>query len=106
MGAFMLWDIRFKSEDDRVKFEKEYAETYIEQTMVDPIADSGGFCAWEYTRDFKRDIVYYVGYVGYEELREVLKECKKKKIGITFAAELPINDRMSGWYKVKGRHYK
>ena len=105
MGAFMLWDIRFKSEKDRVKFEKEYKE-YIEKVMVDPLADSGGFCAWEYTRDFKRDIIYFVGYVGYCELNEVLRECKKKKINILFAADLPMNDRMSGWEKKKGRHYK
>jgi len=102
----MLWDIRFKSEKDRKKFEKEYGEIYIEQIMVDSDSNSGGFAAWAYTRDMTRDVVYYVGYVGYAELNEILRECKKKKIKILFAADLPMNDRMSGWEKKKGRHYK
>lgn len=100
----MLWDIRFKAEDDRIKFEKEYKH-YIDKVMVDSNSYSGGFGAWAMTRDIVRDVVYFVGYVGYAELNEILRECKKKKIRILFAADFPINDRMGEWEKKKGRHY-
>jgi len=92
----MIWDIGFKTDEDRQKFEKEHKDM-IKHTLVHEEADSSGFMAWTMTRCPKLDIVYYVGFMGYEDPNETLKECDKKNININYFASLPVNDRGSQW---------
>jgi len=102
MGAFLIMDINFKTKKDRQKFEKEY-KIKPKQILVDEYSDSGGFAAWTVLRNPLLDVVYYMGFMGYGEPAEILKECKEKKIGIKFMAWMPVNDRNSAWIKVRGK---
>lgn len=103
MGAFMIWDVTFKNRKDRYKFEKltiGYRTSFI---LVDEISDSGGFVAWLHHRNPSISVVYYMGFMGYAEYEDILKDCKKKGIKIIFLAQLGINDRNSKWEKIKGK---
>lgn len=101
MGAFMVFDVGFKSKKDRDKFEKKY-EIRKKDILVDECANSGGFCAWTFMRNATVDVIYFMGFMGYGDPHEMLKECKKEKINITFLTWIPINDRDSIWEKLKG----
>jgi len=74
MGAFMIWDVGFKSDKDRETFEEENKDL-IQRKLVHEESDSQGFMAWTMMRCPKLDIVYYVGFMGYVEPNEILKEC-------------------------------
>ena len=54
-------------------------------------------------RDPCLDIIYYIGFRGYADPKEILKECKKAGINIKFLSWLSINDKNSTWTKEKGR---
>lgn len=109
MGSFQIWDISFKSNEGKDKFEKLFNEQYGDELkiMVGEESNSGGFIAWRLTRDASLDIVYNAGYCGYAELSYFLDLCKKEDFHkeIKFASFLSINDRMTEWEKVKGKHY-
>lgn len=102
IGAFLIFDISFLSYKDRLKFEKLYS---IKQKdiLVGEKSNSKGFCAWTMMRNPCLDVVYYMGFMGYGDPFEVLKECKKKKINIKFMSWIAINDKNSVWHKEKGR---
>jgi len=44
-----------------------------------------------------------MGFMGYSEPKEILKECLKEKIKINFLAWIPINDKNSTWRKERGK---
>ncbi len=105
MGAFLIFDIKFENKKDRTRFEKKYGFTgenkkYI---LVDEYANSGGFVAWTCLRDPILNPIYYMGFMGYGEPKEILQECLKEKIKIKFLAWLPVNDKNSVWEKIRGR---
>lgn len=102
MGAFLIFDIKFETEKDRERFEKEY-KIKKKDILVDGDSNSGGFVAWTYLRNPCLNPIYYMGFLGYGDPLEILKECKKKKIKIKFLAWIPINDKNSKWEKIRGR---
>lgn len=104
MGAFIISDISFKTASDRKRFEKRYDKWLRKKdVLVDQSANSFGFGAWLYTRNPTVDVVYYMGFMGYDEPRQMLRKCLEKGIKITFWAWLPINDRKAHWEKIRGR---
>ena len=99
MGAFFVVDIIFEKEKDRKKFEKKYKPSIL----VDENSNSFGFGAWMIARNPILNPIYFLGFMGYEDVKEIVKECKKDEIGITFFAFISINDYNSNWTKIKGR---
>ncbi len=102
MGAFLIFDTGFEKESDRKKFEEKY-KIKKKDILVDEHANSDGFVAWTYLRNPKLDVIYYMGFMGYAEPKEILKECLKEGIKIKFLAFNAINDRDSKWEKIRGR---
>ena len=97
----MIFDIGFKSQIDRKKFEKKYS-LKKKDILVSEESNSLGFGAWAMMRDPFVDIIYYMGFMGYADPRLVLRECIKEKINIIFLAYIPINDKGSRWKKLRG----
>ncbi len=102
MGAFMIFDIEFETSKDREKFEKKY-ELKNKNILVGEKSPSGGFSAWTFTRNPYLEVVYNMGFMGYLDPKEILKECLKEGIKIKFLAWIPINDRNNSWEKIRGR---
>lgn len=102
MGAFLIFDTKFETEKDRDKFEKKY-NIKKKDILVGEKSNSGGFVAWTMLRNPSLEVVYFMGFMGYAEPKEILKECLKEKIKIKFLAFIPINDKDSNWKKVRGR---
>lgn len=102
IGSFVVMDIGFETKTDREKFEKKYKIRKY-QILVDEYSNSFGFMAWTYLRHPILNPVYYMGFMGYGDPKEILKECLKKEIKITFLAWIPINDRNSNWEKIRGK---
>ncbi len=102
IGAFIIFDISFKTAKDRKKFEKKY-KIKNKDILVGEKSKSGGFCAWTMMRNPYLDVIYYMGFMGYTEPKEILQECLKEGIRINFLAWLPINDKDSIWEKERGR---
>jgi len=102
MGAFCIFDIEFEKEKDRKKFEEKYS-IKKKQILIDEYSNSGGFAAWTFLRNPVLNPIYFMGFMGYGEPREILKECLKEKIKIKFLALIPINDKDSKWEKIRGR---
>ncbi len=102
MGAFIIFDIKFEKEKDREKFQKKYK---IKKTniLVDEYSNSCGFMAWTYLRNPELNPIYYMGFMGYGEPNNMLKECLKEGIKIKFLAWIPINDKEAKWEKIRGR---
>ena len=102
MGAFIIFDIKFEKEKDREKVQKKYK---IKKTniLVDEYSNSSGFMAWTYLRNPELNPIYYVGFMGYGEPNNMLKECLKEGIKIKFLAWIPINDKKAEWEKIRGR---
>ena len=98
----MIFDVGFVYKSDRKKFEEKY-KIKKKDILVDEYANSGGFMAWTYLRNPVLDVIYYMGFMGYGEPKDILKECLKEKIKIKFMAWIPINDRNSKWEKIRGR---
>ena len=103
MGGFIIVDIGFKTIKDRKKFENLYKKRYDLKVLVDENSNSLGFGAWETMRKPCVDVVYFMGFAGFVEMYDVIKECKKKKIGIKFFAQIPINNRNAHWEKLVGK---
>jgi hypothetical protein len=99
MGAFIVADIEFKTEKDRKKFEKLF-KIKKERILVDENSESYGFGAWAVVRNVKLNPVYYLGFMGYSEPKDMLNECKKKKIKIKSFNWIAINDKGSKWEKI------
>jgi len=93
MGSFMIFDMDFKTQEDRLKFEKYLKKNYHQQRKLTNYHENDSASTW---------IVYYVGYLGYAEPDMILKGCLKEKIGIKFMAWLPISDTGSKWEKIRG----
>ena len=70
--------------------------------MVDEHSKCYGV-AWTYLRDAYLDVVYFMGFMGYADPKNILKECLKEGINIKFMSWLPVNDRNSDWEKLRGR---
>lgn len=102
MGSFQVWDVEFSEEKDRQKFEKLY-KIQIQNILVNDNSVSRGFVAWKMTRNSVLEIIYFMGFMGYEEPYEILKECEKKGIEIKFCSFISINDKNSKWVKIKGK---
>jgi hypothetical protein len=102
MGAFIICDIKFKKEKDRVKFEDRFI-VKDKNIIVDEQSDSLGFAAWTMLRNPLLNPIYSLGFMGYEDVNGLLKECKRRKIDITFFAYIPINDKNAHWVKLKGK---
>lgn len=102
MGAFIIFDIEFKEKKDREKFEKKYGFTGAEKKyiLVDETAKCFGV-AWTMLRDVFLNPVYFMGFMGYAEPKEILQECLKEGIKIKKLSCIPINDKESKWKKVK-----
>lgn len=98
----MVFDIKFEKEKDRKKFEEKY-KIKKKDILVDESANSHGFVAWSFLRNPFLNPIYFMGFMGYEDPKEMLKECLKKGIKIKFLAWLPINDKESKWEKIRGR---
>lgn len=106
MGAFVIFDIKFEKKRDRNRFEKKYGfigRAMRKHILIDEYSDSGGFAAWIMLRNPELNPVYYMGFMGYGEPKEILKECLKEGIRIKFLAWIPINDKDSKWEKIRGR---
>lgn len=101
MGAFLLFDIEFKTKRDRKKFEKKY-KILKKKTLVDENVECFGL-AWMYLRNVNLNPIYNMGFMGYEEPKIILRECLKEGIKIKFMAWNPINDKDSHWNKIRGR---
>lgn len=102
MGAFIIADIKFETEKDRVKFE-HWLKINDKNIICDEQSDSGGFCAWTIARDPLLNPIYNLGFMGYEDVKKLLKSAFKKNIKIKFFAWIPINDKNSSWKKEFGR---
>ena len=102
MGGYLIFDISFSEEKDRQKFEKKY-KIRKKDILVSEKSNSRDFVAWTMMRDPCLDIIYYIGFRGYADPKEILKECKKAGINIKFLSWLSINDKNSTWTKEKGR---
>ena len=102
MGGYLIFDISFSEEKDRQKFEKKY-KIRKKDILVSEKSNSRDFVAWTMMRDPCLDIIYYMGFWGYRDPKEVLKRCLKEGINIKFLSWLPINDKNSTWTKEKGR---
>jgi hypothetical protein len=100
MGAFIISDISFKTKKDRERFEKKFKQFNI---LVHENSNSFGFGAWTSIRDVTIDVIYFMGFMGYAEPKDYLKQCLDEGIGITFWAWIPINDRNAHWEKIRGR---
>ena len=92
----------FEQKKDREKFEKKY-KIKKKDILVDEHANSYGFGAWTFLRNPELDVIYYMGFRGYGDVKEILKECLKEGIKIKFLSWLPINDKDSKWEKIRGR---
>jgi len=103
MGAFLIFDVGFKTIIDRKKFEKKYKINPNRQILVDENSNSRGFAAWTLLRSPSIEVIYFMGFMGYAEPQEILKECLKEGIKINFLSYLSINDRDSTWTKIRGR---
>ncbi len=102
MGAFIIFDIEFEKKKDREKFEKKY-DIKKKHILVDEYSNSFGFAAWTFLRDIHLNPIYYMGFLGYAEPKEILNECLKERIKIKFLSWLPINDKRAEWEKIRGR---
>lgn len=102
MGAFILIDIKFERETDRKRFEDKY-KIKKKNILVDEYSNSFGFSAWRFIRDPILNPIYFMGFLGYCEPKEVLKDCLKEGIKIKFLSWIPINDKNSNWEKIRGR---
>lgn len=71
--------------------------------LVNEDSNSYGFCSWTYNRNPLLNPIYFMGFLGYAEPKEMLKECLKEGIKIKFLAWLSINDKNSNWEKLRGR---
>ena len=102
MGAFMIFDVEFETAKNRKKFEEKY---HIKQRdiLVGEKSDSKGFGAFEMFRDIYLNVVYFMGFMGYLDPKDILRECLKAGIKIKFMAWIPINDKDSKWEKIRGR---
>ncbi len=98
----MIFDVGFEKRKDRKKFEEKY-KIKKKDILVDENANSHGFAAWTFSRCPCLEILYNMGFIGYSEPKEILKECLKEGIKIKFLAWLPINDKESRWEKIRGR---
>jgi len=101
MGAFIVADIKFEREKDRMKFEEKY-KVKKKDILVDEKALCLGF-AWATLRNTFLNPIYNLGFRGYAEPKEMLKECLKEGIKIKFLSWIPINDKDSKWEKIRGR---
>lgn len=101
MGGFLIFDIEFRTKRDRKKFEKKY-KILKKHILVDENAKCFGV-AWMYLREVDLNPVYFMGFMGYEEPKIILRECLKEGIKINFLAWNPINDKDSRWTKIRGR---
>lgn len=102
MGAFIIADIGFKTEKDRIKFE-EWKDIKCRNIIVDEMSNSYNFCAWQMLRNPLLNPIYNLGFMGYEDPVQIVKDAKKKGIKITFFAFIPINDKNSNWRKLIGK---
>lgn len=102
IGAFLIFDVSFEKEKDRKRFEEKY-KIKKKDILVGEKSNSKGFTAWTYMRNPYLDVIYFMGFMGYEDPKEILKECKKEKINIKFLAWIPINDKDTIWEKLRGR---
>mgnify|MGYP001590451824 CR=1 FL=1 len=102
MGAFMVFDVSFDCYQDRKEFEKKY-NIKKKDILVDQNANNCGFAAYQYLRNMYNDVVYFMGFMGYGEPFDIVKECKKEGIKIKFLAWIPINDKNSQWHKERGK---
>jgi hypothetical protein len=100
MGAFIIIDIEFATGEDRFKFES-WKNLKYQDRLVDEKSDSAGFAAWRMMRTPELNPIYNMGFMGYEEPKEILKEAKKKGIKIKSLNWIPINDKESTWRKEK-----
>ena len=102
MGAFIIFDISFEKARDRKNFEEKY-NLKQKNILVGEKSNSHGFGAWEMMRNPYLDVIYFMGFMGYAEPKEILEECLKEKIKIKFLSWIPINDKNSEWEKIRGR---
>ena len=102
MGCFTIIDIKFLTEKDRKSFEEKY-KIKKKNIIVDENSNSFGFMAWVVVRNPILNPIYFMGFMGYGEPKDILKECLKEKIGIKFLSWIPINDKNSSWKKIRGR---
>ncbi len=97
----MIFDIKFETKKDRGKFEEAYG-LKKRHTLVSENSPCHGI-AWTFLRDVFLNPVYYMGFMGYGEPKEILKECLEGGIKIKFLAWISINDKESSWEKIRGR---
>lgn len=97
----MIFDVAFKTFKDRIRFQSKY-KIKREQILLDHQTRCWSF-AWAYLRDARLNPIYYMSDMGYTEPKEILKECLKSKIRISFMAWIPINDKQATWEKIRGR---
>lgn len=102
MGAFVIFDIEFETRKDRLKFESKHLIQFTD-ILVSELSYDNGFCAWKLRRNPELNPIYFMGFLGYNDPKEILKACKKSGIKVKFLSWLPINDRNSNWTKEKGR---
>lgn len=102
MGAFMIFDIRFETRKDRLKFESKY-QMQFKDILVDGLSYDFEFSAWKMFRNPELNPIYFMGFLGYNDPKDMLKACKKSGIKIKFFSWLAINDRNSKWNKEAGR---
>lgn len=91
----MCLDVDFKTKKDRLKFEDYLKSHNYNCRKLTDYHEEG-----EYQMHYA---IYYGGYMGYAEPKEILEKCLKKGIKITYFAWIPISDRDLYWEKLRGR---
>ncbi len=94
MGGYLLFNIEFKSKEDRDKFEKR---------------------KFKYNGKFKRmfqykfeniyDCFYYPVWMGYAEPKDIIREMKKIKIKFTKFASNDLPTNAQWWDELKEETY-
>lgn len=101
MGSYMIFDVEFESKKDRLNFEKYFRRKRHNCRALTPyhLKERSPFDK----ALLMQCVVYYVGFMGYAEPQEILKDCLKDGIKIKFMAWLPISDSGTRWEKIRGR---
>jgi hypothetical protein len=86
MGGYLLFNIEFKSKDNRDRFEK-----YKFKSL-------GGFKRmFQYKDGEDYDCTYYPSWMGYFEPQLIIKECRKEKIKYTKFLSIDLSTQ-SPWF--------
>ncbi len=94
MGGYLLFNIVFKSKEDRDKFENHKFYSLGKFTRM-----------FQYNFDKEYECNYRPSYMGYAEPMEIIKECKKNKIKIKRFLSVDLSTQSRWWDEIKEETY-